>query len=697
MNSSPDLAPRHANRLAREQSPYLLQHQHNPVDWYPWGPEAFARAQQAHKPIFLSIGYSTCHWCHVMERESFEDERIAALLNANFICIKVDREERPDVDKIYMTFLQATSRGGGWPLNAFLTPDLKPFFAGTYWPPAPRHGRPSFPQVVEQIAQSWQQGPAEVSSSAEEIHLKLSQLTKRVDDGAPPLGVAALETALQGLKQDYDEVHGGWGGAPKFPLPTHPALLLQVGMRSGDADAVRMAIHTCAHMADGGIHDQLGGGFARYSTDAQWLVPHFEKMLYDNAQLLELYLDAHLVTGERPEAEVARGILDYVLRDMRHPAGGFLSAEDADSEGKEGKFYCWTRDELLALLSAEEFALAERVFGITAQGNFVDHSDPEPLPGQNVLAIVSPAAAAEARQLQAVKGKLLRARQGRVRPHVDDKVLASWNGLMLAAVARAAAVLADDRALNAARANFDFLRSALWDEATGTLFHRWRDGARDSTQLLESYACLLHGVVELYQVTLDPAHLEFAVTLAERMIERFHDPELGGFWMSTAVAGDLILRLKDDYDGAEPSGNSMACRSLLKLAAITAREDFEAAAARTLKLFTGQMIHMPRAMTSMWQAAACLLAPITRVVIAGDPTSAEGRALLGAAHAVYHPYRVVLGSAGAVDAFAQGLAAVDAKPTAYLCTGTACQAPTHDAGTLKTMLMRNAREPIVSA
>jgi len=697
MSSSPDHAPRLANRLAREKSPYLLQHQHNPVDWYPWGPEAFARAKQEDKPIFLSIGYSTCHWCHVMERESFEDERIAALLNAHFICIKVDREERPDVDKIYMTFLQATSRGGGWPLNAFLTPDLKPFFAGTYWPPVPRHGRPSFPQVVEQIAQSWQQGAAEVTSSAEEIHLKLSQLTKRVDDGAPPLGVAALETALQGLKQDYDEAHGGWGGAPKFPLPTHPALLLQVGMRSGDADAVRMVIHTCAHMADGGIHDQLGGGFARYSTDAQWLVPHFEKMLYDNAQLLELYLDAHLVTGERPEADVARGVLDYVLRDMRHPAGGFHSAEDADSEGKEGKFYCWTRDELAALLDAEEFALAERVFGITVEGNFLDHSDPEPLRGQNVLSIASPPAAAEGRLFQTVKRKLLRAREARVRPHLDDKVLASWNGLMLAAVARAAAVLGDERALQAARANFDFLKATLWDEASGTLYHRWRDGVRDSTQLLESYAFLLHGVVELYQVTLDAAHLAFAVTLAERMIERFHDPEVGGFWMSTAAAGDLILRLKDDYDGAEPSGNAMACRSLLKLAAITAREDFEAAAANTLKLFTGQMIHMPRAMTSMWQAAAFLLAPITRVVIAGDPDSAEGRALRGAAHAVYHPYRVVLGTAGPVDAFAQGLGAVDDKPTAYLCTGTACQAPTHDAGTLKTMLMRNAREPIVAA
>jgi uncharacterized protein YyaL (SSP411 family) len=695
MNDHAEGAMRPQNRLAHEKSPYLLQHRHNPVDWYPWGDEAFERARREEKPVFLSIGYSTCHWCHVMERECFEDGKIAALLNAHFVCVKVDREERPDVDRIYMTFLQATTRGGGWPLNVFLTPDRKPFFAGTYWPPAPRHGRASFPQVLGQIIDTWRQGRTEVMASAEHIHHELARLTTRVDDGAPPLGVETLETAIRALKEDYDEANGGWGGAPKFPLPSHPSLLLQVGVRASDADAVRMVIRTCARMADGGIHDQLGGGFARYATDAQWRVPHFEKMLYDNAQLLELYLDAHLVTGERREAEVARGILRYVLRDMTDPDGGFYSAEDADSEGREGRFYCWTRAELEALLTPDEFATVTRVYGITEQGNFRDHSDPDPLPGQNVLVVRQSPTAADVRPLESAKAKLLAARAQRVRPHRDDKILASWNGLMLAATARAGIVLDDDSALAAARANFEFLRTRLWDEATGTLHHRWREGERDATELLDSHAYLLHGVVALYEVTLEPGYLDFAVRLAERMIDRFHDPLLGGFWQSAPEADDLIFRLKDDNDGAEPSGNSMACRGLLRLAAITARDDFEAAVAKTLRLYTGQMMHVPRAMTSLWQAAAFHLAPVSRVVIAGDPAAGATRALLDAAHGVFHPYRVVLGTAGAVDAFARSLPPVDGRPTAYLCTGTACQAPTHDAATLRTMLMRNAKEPLV--
>jgi len=683
------------NLLAQSTSPYLLQHKDNPVHWMAWGPDALQEAKQSGKPILVSIGYAACHWCHVMAQESFEDAETAALMSAQFVNIKIDREERPDLDTMFQTALNMMGEQGGWPLTIFLTPDGEPYWGGTYFPPEPKFGKPAFKDVLQEVGRLYRENGEQVAKNTQTIRAGLQRAFETNRPGAQ-MDPGTLEAAMKRLCQQFDVFHGGLLGAPKFPNVPVIELLWRAYANSGLTQFRQAVDMTLTNMCQGGIYDHLGGGFARYSVDERWLVPHFEKMLYDNAQLLELYLDAHLVTGERPEAEVARGILDYVLRDMRHPAGGFLSAEDADSEGKEGKFYCWTRDELATLLDAEEFTLAERVFGITAQGNFLDHSDPEPLRGQNVLAIVAPPAAAEARLLQAVKRKLLRARAARVRPHVDDKILASWNGLMLAAVARAGLVLADERALDAARANFEFLLTHLWDESTGTLHHRWRDGARDSAELLESYACLLHGVVELYQATLDEAHLAFAVTLAERMIERFHDPEIGGFWMSTASAGDLVLRLKDDYDGAEPSGNSMACRSLLKLAAITARADFEAAAARTLKLFTGQMIHMPRAMTSMWQAAAFLLAPITRVVIAGDASSPEGRALLGAAHAVYHPYRVVLGTAGPVDAFARGLATVDGKPTAYLCSGTACQAPTHDAGTLKTMLMRNAREPIAA-
>ena len=680
-------APGRANRLAGEQSPYLLQHAHNPVEWYPWGEEAFALARREQRPIFLSIGYSTCHWCHVMERESFTDERIADFLNANFVCIKVDREERPDLDKIYMSFLQATSRSGGWPLSAFLTPDLRPFFAGTYWPPVPRHGRPSFLQVIDQIAGTWRDHRDEVLASAADIHTRLAELTAREAGDAAPLRAASLEAVLPALKDDYDAVHGGWGQAPKFPLPTHPALLLQLAVSAGDTEAVRMVLDTCTRMADGGIHDQIGGGFARYAVDAAWRVPHFEKMLYDNALLLDLYLDCYLLAGDPRHAEVARGIADYVLRDLTHPDGGFYSAEDADSEGREGRFYCWTRAELEALLSSEEFDLVTRVFGITEAGNFLDHSDPDPLPGQNVLAIVAPARTApELALLQRARETLRRARATRVRPQRDDKILAAWNGLMLGALARAAAVFEHPLYRAAALANYEFIHARMWAH-DGVLHHRWRNGKRDATQLLDAYAGVLHGVVALYQTTLDPAQLEFALALATALLERFHDARHGGFWQSVAGAADLILRVKDDYDGAEPSGNSLATLTLLKLAAITERREFGAAAEHSLALFAGQLLQRPRAMTCLWQAADFALRPTLRIVIAGEPAADDTRALLAAAHDVYHPHAVVLGTHGAVDAFARSLPAVDGRATVYLCTGNACQAPTQDAGTLKQMLI----------
>jgi uncharacterized protein YyaL (SSP411 family) len=404
-NVSP-AAPAHTNRLAREKSPYLLQHAHNPVDWYPWGEEAFARARAEGKPIFLSIGYSTCHWCHVMERESFESESVAQFLNEHFVSIKVDREERPDVDKIYMTFVQGTTGSGGWPLNVFLTPDRKPFFGGTYFPPEDRHGRGSFLSVLQQIRKVWQERHGEVASSADEIHARLEAAAASAAPSNLLLTADVLRRAGATFKDAYDPRHGGFGGAPKFPQPSQPAFLLRCAKRFKDDEAERMVLHTCERMAAGGIHDQLGGGFARYSVDAEWLVPHFEKMLYDNAQLVNLYLDAHLVSNKTrsdgvmekwsdeknntpalqhsstPFASVARDILAYVLRDMTHPEGGFYSAEDADSEGHEGKFYCWTRSELSQLLSPEEFNVAVRHFGITEKGNFIDHSHPTPLSGR---------------------------------------------------------------------------------------------------------------------------------------------------------------------------------------------------------------------------------------------------------------------------------------------------------------------------
>ncbi|MDW8310432.1 MAG: thioredoxin domain-containing protein, partial [Verrucomicrobiales bacterium] len=521
MKTNVTAAPPRANRLAREKSPYLLQHAHNPVDWYPWGEEAFARARRENKPIFLSIGYSTCHWCHVMERESFENEAIARLLNEHFVSIKVDREERPDVDKIYMTFVQATTGSGGWPLNVFLTPDLKPFYGGTYFPPDNRYGRASFPQVLEHIARLWQERRQEIVASAQELSDRLQAALGGPTPGPLLLTPDILRAAGRLFKAAYDPQHGGFGGAPKFPQPSVPAFLLRYARRFRDEEAVQMVLHTCERMAAGGIHDQLGGGFARYAVDAQWLVPHFEKMLYDNAQLAQLYLDAFLASGREQFAAIARDTLDYVLRDMTHPDGGFYSAEDADSEGHEGKFYCWTRAELQQLLSPEEFAVATRYFGVTEQGNFLDHSHPNPLPGQNVLSVADPNLDQRERTLlDAAKQKMFAARTRRVRPQRDEKILASWNGLMLGAFARAGAILGEPRYRDAAERNLTFLRANLWDAATRTLHHRWRDGECDTAQLLEDYACVLDGALHLYEATLQPAHLEFAIAVAETMLER---------------------------------------------------------------------------------------------------------------------------------------------------------------------------------
>ncbi len=668
------------NRLAREKSPYLLQHQHNPVDWFAWGEAAFAKARQEQKPIFLSIGYSTCHWCHVMERESFEDPATARILNAHFVSIKVDREERPDVDKIYMTYVQARTGSGGWPLNVFLTPDLKPFYGGTYWPPSGRHGRPGFADVLGQIAELWNQRRGEVVASAEEMAERLREYTRqRGGDPVSPPSAAVLTHAASLLKEEYDPANGGFGGAPKFPRPSQPAFLLRHAQRAGDLAAVRMVLHTCERMAAGGLHDQLGGGFARYAVDAEWLVPHFEKMLYDNAQLVQLYLDAWLSSGDPRHAAVVRSTVEYVRRDMTHPAGGFYSAEDADSEGQEGKFYCWTLAELKEVLAPEELQVATRYFGLTEQGNFEDHSHPQPLPNLNVLSIVAPRlTTAEERLLAEAKSKMLTARARRVRPHLDDKILASWNGLMLGALARAGAVLAEPAWLAAAEKNLAFLQAHLWDPATGTLYHRWRDGERDSVQLLDAYASLLDGTLHLYEATLDSRHLGFATQLADALLARFHDPEEGGFWQSGADAQDLILRIKEDYDGAEPSGNSVAALALLRLAAITGQPRYQEAAEGTLRLFADRLMKLPQAVPYLLSAVDFSLEPPRRVVLAGDPRSPDTRALLHAAHTVYQPRRVILGTAGPVEPFAATLTPKDDRATAYVCTGSACQPPTHD-------------------
>jgi uncharacterized protein len=693
--SAPVSGHAHTNRLAQEKSPYLLQHQHNPVDWYPWGDEAFAKARQENKPIFVSIGYSTCHWCHVMERESFEDEEVAKFINQNFVSIKVDREERPDVDKIYMTFVQATTGQGGWPLNAFLTPELKPFFGGTYFPPQARYGRPSFLQMLQQIHQLWTTRREELANSAAEIHSRLEQASSNQSLSSLILTAEVLRDAARQLKRSYDPRHGGFGDAPKFPQPSHPQFLLRYAKRFKDDEAIRMVLHTCDRMAAGGIYDHLGGGFARYSVDAHWLVPHFEKMLYDNAQLVQLYLDAHLVSGEKRFAEVARDILRYVLRDMTHSEGGFYSAEDADSEGHEGKFYCWTKDELARLLTPEELKVAVAYFGISEKGNFVDHSHPQPLPNQNVLSIQEPKIAENSKKLLAsAKEKMFAERSKRIRPHLDDKVLASWNGLMLGAMAQAYAVLEIKEYRDAAEKNVRFIQSKLWvaPEKTssgpakvGTLFHRWRDGQRDNIELLEGYAFMLSGTLSLYEATLDPRYLEFCIDLAEAMIVKFYDAENGGFWQSPSTSKDLILRIKEDYDGAEPSGNSVAIMSLLKLGKITDRKSYTEAAEKSLRGFATRLQQMPQAVPYMLQALDFSLEEPRRAVLAGDPLTHQARDLLHAVHSVYQPHKVVLGNTGPIEPFAKTLSAKNGA-LMYLCTGTACQPPTNQADKVRSLL-----------
>ena len=583
-----------------------------------------------------------------------------------------------------MTFVQATTGSGGWPMTVFLTADRKPFYGGTYFPPDNRHGRPGFLQLLQHIHQLWQTRREDLVESAADAHVKLEQMVAADEPSGVEVTAEDLRDAGAQLQRVFDPRNGGFGGAPKFPQPSQPQLLLRCASRFHDDGAAQMVLQTCEHMAAGGIHDQLGGGFARYSVDAEWLVPHFEKMLYDNAQLVQLYLDAFLVSGNTRHADTARDILDYVLRDMTHPEGGFFSAEDADSEGHEGKFYCWTWAELEKLLAPEEFNVAVRHFGITAEGNFTDHSHPTPLPGQNVLCIVADLPAADQGLLASAKQKMLAVRATRVRPLRDDKVLASWNGLMLGAFARASAVLGEEKYRDAAEKNVAFIKAKLWQEEPPALFHRWREGERDQVELLEGYSFMLGGVIELYEATLEPRHLKFAIALADAMVAKFFDTENGGFWQSLARP-DLILRVKENYDGAEPSGNSVAALALLKLGAITGRAEFTEAALKTLRLFAARMQQAPQAVPYLMGALDFSLQEPKRAVLAGDPTAADARELLRAIHSVYQPNKVVLGNRGPVEEFARTLPAKSGA-VVYVCSGHACHAPTGEVAEVKKLM-----------
>jgi hypothetical protein len=613
---------RKPNRLINQKSPYLLQHAHNPVDWFPWGREAFQKARRQNKPIFLSIGYSTCHWCHVMERESFENEAIAELMNRHFIAIKVDREERPDIDHIYMTATQAMTGGGGWPMSVWLTPDLKPFYCGTYFPPA------TFRQLLERIHEVWQSNPTGIVAQAAQITASLdAHLSGRHAAPSRPPDAAPLLAGLESFRQAYDPLHGGFGGAPKFPRPAVMSFLFRAGGKD-------MALHTLRKMAEGGIFDQLGGGFHRYSVDERWHVPHFEKMLYDQAQLIASYSEAHQITGDPFFADIASRTADYVLRDMTSPDGAFYSAEDADSEGVEGKFYVWTRAELEAVLGDKADAFCR------AHGDHI-------LTGN----------------IGTERAALLAARSKRVRPHRDEKILTGWNGLMISALCKAGR--ASD--LSTARRAAQFL-----------LAHRYRDGRLWRTEtvpgMLDDYSNFATGLLDLHEADFNPRWLEKSVEITGAMLNLFYDREHGGFFQTDGADPSVIIRAKDNYDGAEPSGNAAATLLLLRLATFTDRADFRQAAEKTLAAFGDVMNRAPHAVPQMLCALDWQLRGPTEIIVTGKLGAPDTQALLAAARSRYVPNRALI------------FKPKPGKAAAQVCVNRVCRLPVSEPEQLKKSL-----------
>ncbi|HET6381249.1 MAG TPA: thioredoxin domain-containing protein [candidate division Zixibacteria bacterium] len=673
-------APRHTNRLINETSPYLLQHAHNPVDWYPWGPEALARAKLLDRPIFLSIGYAACHWCHVMERESFENEEIAAQLNRDFVSIKVDREERPDLDDVYMAAVQAMTGSGGWPMSVFLTPDLEPFFGGTYFPPEDRHGLPGFPRVLAAVADAYRNRRADVTAQARQLaaHLR-EQLSVRPGSADPE--ERQLAVAVARLASTFDATHGGFGGAPKFPAPMTLEFLLRSWRRTGDANTLRMVTVTLDRMAAGGIHDQLGGGFARYSTDARWLVPHFEKMLYDNALLAHAYLEAFRATGEPRYAEVARDTLEFMLRELRTDEGGLASALDADSEGEEGRFYVWDHGRFMSALRQaglgdDEVRALAAYWGLTEAGNWE---------GTNILHVANPAAASPELVARA-RGALLAARERRVRPGRDDKQVAAWNGLALRALATAALVLGDDGYAAAAADLVAFVRRGLLHDGD-RLWRTSRDGRAHTPAFAEDYACVVDGLLAAYAALGRADDLLLAAALVDRLISDFWDEASGTLYDTGPEHERTVLRPRGLLDSATPAANSVAADVLLRLALLVGEEDHDRRARSILRAVAPALDRQPSAFGRMLCAADRALGAPVDAVIAGDPDDELARALRRAAAAPYAPDLVIAPLApgtpiSELPLFA-GKDARDGRPTAYVCRGYACEEPTGDPGRVR--------------
>lgn len=675
------------NRLSTATSPYLLQHADNPVDWFPWGEDAFARARERDLPVFLSVGYAACHWCHVMERESFEDEETAAMLNERFVSVKVDREERPDIDAIYMDAVQAMTGQGGWPMSVWLTPDGRPFYAGTYFPDEPRHGMPAFRHVLEALAEAWDTRRGDILTQSERIAASLDRATL-LHPSSDPITAETREAALSRLVKAFDPAWGGFGGAPKFPQPMVLEFVLRMAVH-GSSDALHIATRTLEAMADGGMHDQIGGGFARYSTDAAWHVPHFEKMLYDNAQLARVYQQAWLLTRRGRFREVATSTLEYLLGEMQHPGGGFFSSQDADSEGVEGRYFTWPWDDLVSLVGA---AVAT-AFGATPEGNW---------DGTNVLWRPVPVEAVARRAgldpdelaslVADARVVLAAARARRVRPTTDDKVLTSWNALAIRAFAEAGRTFEVPSYVETAERCASFIWEHLRD-GSGRLLRSWRDGTGGHPGFSDDHALLAGAYLTLYEVTSDLTWFSRARTLADALIDLFHDPARGGFFQTGRDAESLIVRPKEPQDNATPSGNSAAAETLQRLALLTGEATYERAGISALQLVRGLMDQVPMGFGLALCAADLYLGPTREVAVIGDPTDPRTKALVDEVVSAGFAPNVVLAAASPGDevAFATvGLLAdrpqVDGRPTAYVCERFLCRDPVTDPTTLAGQL-----------
>lgn len=694
------------NRLVFEKSPYLLQHAGNPVDWYPWGEEAFAAAKKQDKPVFLSIGYTTCHWCHVMERESFENMEVGKLLSKHFICVKVDREERPDIDAVYMTVTQQMTGSGGWPMTVIMTPDKRPFFAGTYFPKESRPGRPGLKQLIYGLSGAWKDDREQVFKVAEEVTRFLEQASAGASGG--PLTAALLDKTFSQLQTRYDSVHGGFGRNPKFPTSHQLSFLVRYWKRSGKTEALDMVEHTLRRIRLGGIYDHVGLGVHRYSTDRIWLLPHFEKMLYDQAILAQAVLDTYQATGKQEYANLVKELLSYVLRDMTASTGGFFSAEDADSEGEEGKFYVWKPDEILQILGKVRGERFCEIYNIVKGGNFRDEATGDAT-GDSIPHLTKSIDSISAdykltpsdlrNELEEDRNKLFAARKKRIHPQKDDKVLTDWNGLMIATMARAGTVLGDELYIKAARRAADFVLGTLRRE-DGRLLKRYRDHSAGLPAHLEDYAFLIYGLLNLYEATFETNYLEEAIDLNALTLKHFWDAKDGGFFMTADDGEKLLVRHKEIYDGAIPSGNSVAAMNLLRIARMTGRSELENKALAVMSAFSLDVERNPSAYTQLMQALDFAVGPSIEVVVAGELAKPQTQALVKALHKDFMPNKVLLHRPPGENASIVMIAPYtenqepdeDGATLVYICRNYACKKPVSAVNALQEILAASIRQ-----